>query len=169
MVKSGMVHDVAPLFLAVMLMFLAAFTVGIALAFRYKKRELQHRERMAALEKNLPIPMGPEEPAAPRQWPRTYLLRGLIWMFTGFGLAVFLLAVSLATNRPRPMSSIVWEATNAKNQGATEEQIRNIMNDRQTTGMPPALALFGLIPAGVGAAYLITYRVEKANEQRASS
>jgi hypothetical protein len=36
-----------------------------------------------------------------------------------------------------------------------------ILNDSQERGPPPEFSLIGLIPMGVGLAYLLTYRKEK--------
>jgi hypothetical protein len=147
------------------LTFSAIMIVGFALASRYKQRELQHRERMAAIEKGLPLPPL-YEPRPPRPMAQTYVLRGLMWLFSGIAIAIFLLGVSLTAQHEVPASVRVYDATRAKANGATEEQIRAIMNEHQQNGMPPAVSLIGLIPLGIGLAYLITYRVER--EGRAS-
>lgn len=44
--------------------------------------------------------------------------------------------------------------------GATQAQINQYLAERPEDGMPNALALIGLIPMGVCAAYLILYRTE---------
>ncbi len=56
----------------------------------HKRRLLEHRERMAALEKGLPIP--PPAPAIPPEAlmssplaPRDILRRGLLWLGIGLG------------------------------------------------------------------------------------
>jgi len=112
---------------AFMIVGLAAF----ALAYRYKRDEMYHRERMAAMDKNLPLPQSFWEPA-PR--PSAWLLRGLIWIVIGFGI-------------------IVWWLTFWLAEGQTDNEML-------------ALATIGLIPIGVGAAYLYVRRVEaqKAKE-----
>jgi cbb3-type cytochrome oxidase subunit 3 len=109
------------------------FIVGlaaIALAYRYKRDEMYHRERMAAMDKNLPLPESSWQPV-PR--PSAYLLRGLIWIVIGFGIIVWWLAFWLA-------------------EGRTDNEIL-------------ALATIGLIPIGVGAAYLYVRKVESAASQ----
>ncbi len=139
----------------------ACLVLVMSLAARYKHRELQHQERMTALDKGLPLP-----PAAGSLLsPRGYMLRGLTWLFTGIGLMIFLLGMALTTHEEIPASDRVWRANSAKDRGATEEQIREIMNDRYAGGVTPAIALIALIPIGVGAAYLIAYRVERADPQ----
>ena len=157
-VSSGMKTEVMLFSLTLM----AIFIVGFSLAFRYKKRELQHQERMAALDKGLPLPPL-DEPASPpqRSLAQTYLLRGLMWLLSGLAIVVFLLGVTLTTHHELPASIRVHDANQAKANGATDEQIRAIMNDREQNGMAPGACLIGLIPIGVGLAYLITYRVER--------
>jgi hypothetical protein len=56
----------------------------------------------------------------------------------------------------------VQKATWAKNSGATEDQVRLILNDKQAGSLPPGFSLIGLVPIGVGLAYIITYRKEAA-------
>jgi hypothetical protein len=131
-----------------------------ALAFRFKQRELQHREHLVAMEKGVALPSYP--PVAPPWTPRVYLLRGLTWLFTGIALAIFLFGYSLTAVHERTAANRVLDANNAKTRGATDEQIREIMNDRtESGGFPLSASLIGLIPAGVGLAYLVTYRVER--------
>jgi hypothetical protein len=140
----------------------AVIVLALALAFRFKQRELQHRERMAALEKGVPLTLEVPGSATAPWTPRVYLHRGLTWLFTGIGLAIFLFSLSLSGMNENATAMRVREATNAKNSGATEEQIREIMNDRSPRrGMPSSVALIGLIPVGVGLAYLLTYRSER--------
>ncbi len=146
-----------PFFFAI-LVFTAASTVIVSLYFRFKRRELEHRERMAALEKGAVLPSLNDVASTPAAWtPRTLQLRGLIWLFVGMGLTAFLFAMSLSVHSPDPAWARVNSASRAKENGATEEQIRAIMND-PGRGMPLGVALIGLIPMGVGLAYLITYR-----------
>ncbi len=145
---------------------MAVLVVGISLAFRYKKRELQHRERLTALEKGAALPAndGPDRQPAP--WsPRAFLLRGLIWLFAGIGLGVFLLAVSLTSHRQESAWVRVNQATSARQNGATDAQIRQIMEDQPARGMPAGVSLLGLVPIGIGLAYLITYRAERSAAQ----
>ena len=158
-VSIGMpANNVTALLITVLIV--ACLVLVMSLAARFKHRELQHEERMAALEKGQPLPPTAEASA----WsPRAYLLRGLTWVFTGVGLMVFLLGMATTTHHEVSASDRVWRANNAKERGATEEQVREIMNDREIGGIPPAIALIALIPIGVGAAYLITYRLERAS------
>jgi len=144
----------------------AAFIIGWALFFRYKRHELRHKERMTAIEKGAELPAEPpEKPPVP--WsPRVYLLRGLIWLFTGAGLSAFLLGLSLTiVSHPERLEDRLWRAQNLRRNGATEEEIKQYLSQSQNQNTPrsefPAgVSLIGLIPMGVGLAYLIYYRGE---------
>ena len=152
-----------PVAASVVMLVLVGFAVVIllcSLALRYKRRELEHKERLAAIEKGVALPaVGHVESRAP--WsPRLYLLRGLIWLFCGIGLSLFLVAVS-TTSPPPSLADRVCEATWLKQAGATDEQVREVWHDTSPHGWPPVgLGLIGLVPIGVGVAYLIFYRVE---------
>jgi hypothetical protein len=88
-----------------------------------RRRELLHKERLAAIEKGIELPQAllAESEAL---GPNAYLLRGLTWLFTGVAIVVFFLAVGSAEGNPRAL----------------------------------AASALGLIPAGVGLAYLLIYR-----------
>ncbi len=146
------------------LILMAVVIVGFAMAFRYKKRELQHRERLIALEKGATLPAnGSGHQGAP--WtPRSFLLRGLTWLFTGISVIIFLVGISVASRREAPAWVRVSQATSARQNGATEDQIRQIMNDKEERGLPVGVSLIGLVPMGIGLAYLITYRAERERE-----
>jgi hypothetical protein len=144
-----------------MILLLVFFTIGAVVVFslnnRYRVRELVHKETLAALEKGQPIPIPQAQPWSPR----VYLLRGMIWLFAGLAAAVAISA--LAAIPPRPITA--WEkfdqVTRARERGATPEEIQLIMNETSRDQRPPvAIGLLGLIPASVGLAYLIFYRVE---------
>lgn len=160
--------SMGPLFaliFVVVLMICATVIVFASLLARYKQRGLQYRERLAALDKGAALPVLAEPVASPRPFePRTYLLRGLVWLFVGTAIVISLGALAMggssAYNR-------VSQANFAKANGATDEQVRMIMNDRHSDGPGPGIALIGLIPMGVGLAYLITYRSERANRHKA--
>jgi len=122
----------------VMLIASVAAILIVGLTLRYRRRELQHKERLAAMEKGAPLPALTDfEQRAP--WtPRMYLLRGLMWLFGGIGLTLFLLAVSSATHRPRSASDRAFAAQRMKDFGGSEEQIRQVQNDNSPReGMPP--------------------------------
>jgi len=107
----------------------------------------------------------------PKPWsPRVYLLRGLIWTFAGAALTVALLGAALSDHRHYRWESAELLAGQARKVSddlqVPIEQARQIVEKdaaeraAQETGAPPAIALFGLIPLGVGIAYLIYYRSE---------
>ena len=138
----------------------------VLLYIRYKNLELRHQERMTALEKGAALPLAPE-PVPPS--PRIYLLRGLIWLFAGISLTVFLFFVTsvIKTGERDRWASLemkYWRIQQLRRQGFPEEQLKELL-----AGQPPApreqnprpLALVGLIPIGVGLAYLIFYSSEE--------
>ncbi len=142
--------------------------IVVALYFRYRKLQLFHQERMTALEKGLPVPNG-YTPAPP--WsPRVYLLRGLVWSLVGIAFIVSLLAIARSTQRPESTESALWRAKNlSQSMGISVAEARQVVakdqNSRQE-GVPWGMALLGLIPVGVGVAYLIFYYT---GEQRTDS
>jgi hypothetical protein len=133
-----------------------------SLNLRFRRRELQHKERLAALEKGAELPpLEPESQTAP--WtPRIYLLRGMVWMFSGIAMIVALSAIAESSHRSPTMQDKILRITDARRNGATEEEIKMLLNDNQPydRGIPEGLALLGLIPMGVGLAYLVFYRAE---------
>jgi hypothetical protein len=97
----------------------------------YRRRrdviEAHHRERMAAIERGMDIPPLPESWLGPaRQRKPRYLLTGMIWLFLGIALFVFLRGIV----RPEP-----------------------------------AVAYVGLIPGGIGLAFLLYYFIEGRHEK----
>jgi hypothetical protein len=134
-----------------------------ALHLRYRRRELQHRERLAAIEKGVALP----ELTDLESGPRPYLLRGMIWLFSGVALTVFLSGISVTTHRTKPVEQRVMEARLIEQAGGTPEQIRQVQNDTNPQEiLPLAFSLVGLIPVGVGTAYLIFYRAETARTRQ---
>jgi len=153
--------------IVLMFMIIAAATIIVlSLNYRYRRHELKHKERMSAIEKGVALPVEPlEQPPAP--WsPRIYLLRGLIWLFTGIALSIFLLGVSATIpSRPETYADRLWRAQHLRNSGATPEEIKDFLSRKEepvnTRKLPEGFALIGLIPASVGLAYLIYYRGEQ--------
>jgi hypothetical protein len=141
---------------------LAAVLVMATMASRYKQRELQHRERMAALEKGVALPPLTEPTRQPAPFgPRTLLLRGLLWLFTGIAITISLAGMAMLGQSEAPAWERVSQANNARAMGATQAEILQIMNDRHSNGPNVGIALIGLIPIGVGLAYLFTWRSER--------
>lgn len=147
-------------FLFVILM--TAFSFLPALYLRYKKEQMRHQERMTALEKGAELPPMQVEPAAAPWSPRVYLLRGLIWLFCGIGLSASLMGIAQGTKREEPLEWRMERAQDLRQRGVPEVEVQKLMNSsRELKGLPEGAALLGLIPFGVGLAYLIFYREEK--------
>ena len=153
--------------IVITLMVLSAAAIIVwSLFLRYKRQEMRHKERMTAIDKGAELPAEPpDKPPVP--WsPRVYLLRGLIWLFTGAGLSAFLLGLSLTiVNHPERLEDRLWRAQNLRHNGATEEEIKQYLSQSQNQNeprneFPAGVSLIGLIPMGVGLAYLIYYRGE---------
>jgi len=130
-----------------------------SLLLRYRRRELQHKERMAALEKGSPLPDVPEELWGPRS-ARIYLLRGMMWLFSGIAIVAFLSAMAAYSGQPPSLETRLNRAQNLRGLGATDEQLREEEKEPAHDALPAAVALLGLVPIGIGVAYLIYYRVE---------
>ncbi len=155
----------------ILVLFVVAALAAVLLYLRYKNVELRHKERMTALEKGAQLPVFAEPaPAAPT---RVYLLRGLIWLFSGIGLTVFLFAVASLVRDPQrdkwnELETKHWRIARLRQQGVPEEELKQLLDEMgrerpaEPRPKPWPLALGGLIPIGVGAAYLVFY----SNEER---
>lgn len=145
----------------IFLIIMAVLVVLPSLFMRYKWQTLRYQERMAALEKGAQLPVEPMESAP---WtPRIYLLRGLIWMFSGIGVVIFLGALALTDIERDTLETRMWRAEQLRSAGMPEEQWKRLINEPapQHQRIPVGLALIGLIPIGVGFAYLIFYAGER--------
>jgi Na+-transporting methylmalonyl-CoA/oxaloacetate decarboxylase gamma subunit len=145
--------------------FLIVSAVGFMTAvitLRHKRAVLRHEERMTVIEKGGVLPaLDEERPKAP--WtPRVYLLRGMLWTFVGVAMVIVLASISITAAHPPSLSWRLSEAQALRSQGATEEQLRQFMADeaKRNDGLPIGAASVGLIPIGVGLAYLLFYRKE---------
>jgi hypothetical protein len=129
-----------------------------ALYLQFRTRQLQHTERLAAIQHGVALP----ELGEPPNVPSVYLLRGLQWLFSGIALCIFLVGISITSQQPPSLMDRLSIAKSLETMGATTEQIRQ-ETDRlgERDALPIGGALLGLIPMGVGAAYLISYRVER--------
>jgi hypothetical protein len=134
-----------------------------SLTLRYRRRELQHKERLAALEKGAPLPALTEVERRAPWTPRSYLLHGMMWLFSGIGLTLFLLGLAANSYGPKTTEQRASEAQRLKDLGASEAMVFQVLNDQAPHGLMPGFSLIGLIPIGVGLAYLIAYRAEKKN------
>jgi len=153
----------APLALALLLFAL----VLAALFLRNRQQYMLHQERMSALEKGTAIPLGPE----PAPWsPRAYLLRGLIWSFSGVALIVCLLGLSWSTGRPTSAVDVSYRArTLSQNLDIPLDQARRIVEqDQSRTDLPAGVSLLGVIPLAVGLAYLVFYFTDDSRKRLAA-
>jgi hypothetical protein len=137
------------------------------LLLRFRRRQLQHQAWMAALEKGAQMPPVGGFDVSPAGT-RTYLLHGLIWLMCGITLTIFLGAV-WATSRTQPsLEAQLRQIRELRELGYSEQDLGNFAAQvkyrypfqRQGPGFPLGLALVGLVPAGVGIAYLVFYRLE---------
>jgi Domain of unknown function (DUF6249) len=146
----------------------AAAIIIWSLGLRYKRQQLRHQERMAAIEKGADLPAE----MAPAPWsPRIYLLRGLVWLFTGIALSVFLFGISISVGAHQDtIEDRLLRAQNLRHEGAPEDEVKQLINSKEPVrkDFPEGFALIGLIPIGVGLAYIIYYRGEDKRPQELS-
>jgi hypothetical protein len=136
---------------------------------RYRQKLMLHQERMSALEKGTSIPLGRE----PAPWsPRVYLLRGLIWSFSGAALIVCLLGLAWASQRPQSATIVAMRAREISQALQIPiDQARQIAEKDQATekqGVPPGIAVLGVVPLAVGLAYLVFYFTDDSRKQLAA-
>lgn len=149
----------------VFLVIMAVIIVLPSLFLRYKKQTLRHRERMLALEKGAQLPLEPLEMNAPFS-PRTYLLRGLIWLFTGIAGGIFLAGLALTAIDTDSLDTKIWRAERLRQSGLPEDQWKKLLDEtpQSRQHIPTGMALIALVPIGVGFAYLIFYAGERKRE-----
>jgi hypothetical protein len=143
---------------AIFVLVAAQVVILVALYLRYRNLQMFHKERLAALEKGIATPLG----QMPAPWsPRVYLLRGLLWSFAGAALIICLLGIAASSHRPEPADTTLWRAKNiAQSLNLSAEEARQIAEkdrDVRQNGLPFSVALLGLIPVGIGFAYLVFY------------
>jgi hypothetical protein len=146
-----------PTVLVITVFSFTAVVFGLALTFRFRQRELEYKQKIAAIEKGAELPVPQSAP-----WtPRTYLLHGMIWLFVGIASFVALSAVAVTSRRPVSWEARLAAVNDARFRGATPEELQILLNSpREEEGIPFGLGFLGLIPIGVGLAYLIFYRIE---------
>jgi hypothetical protein len=148
--------------IAVLLPLSAATILICSLIFRYRRRELKHKEWLVAIEKGIPPPEIGDLGLQSEGSPRLYLLRGLLWLFGGVGIFGFLLGLSLMTAGTKTAMQRAVQTQRLKNMGASDELIRQVQSDTTPeNSVPRGFFLVALAPIGVGLAYLIFYRSEK--------
>ena len=151
-----------PIFGLMWLFVFLTCVIGSILYYRHKRAELVHQERMTAMEKGVALPVF--EPLTRSIDPvRRHLLFGMIWLFSGAGLAIFLFALSATTPH---MNGLTLNERQDRVQalrklGASDEELRRVLyDDRRTNGIPIGLGTVGFIPMGVGLAYMVFFAVE---------
>lgn len=151
----------------VFLVIMAVIVVLPSLFMRFKRQQLRHLERMAALEKGAQLPLEPLESNPPFS-PRIYLLRGLIWSFSGIAALIFLAGLAMTDIQSDSLEVRIWRADRMRQSGFPEDQWKKLINEppAQRQRIPTGLALIGLVPIGVGFAYLIFYAGERKQELR---
>ena len=118
-----------------------AFYLGLTQFLQHQRRALVHKERLAAIEKGLPLPpeaaasLSPEAERG-RSWnvQRLLLLAGLIWLSLGISTFVVLSAI-IAANSP------------------------------SAADVPRGIEWIGLAPTMIGLSHLIVYAVGKSRER----
>jgi hypothetical protein len=117
------------------------FYLGFTQYLQHQRRALVHKERLAALEKGLPLPPEAAASLSPeaerhRSWnvQRLLLLAGLVWLSLGISTFVVLSAI-LSANSP----------------SAAE--------------IPRGLEWVGLAPATIGLSHLIVYAVGRSRDR----
>jgi len=136
-----------------------------ALLMRNRQQYLLHQERMAALEKGAAVPVA----RALAPWsPRVYLLRGLIWSASGLAIMICLLGLAASSHRQESTESRMWRAkTLTASLAISMDQAQQIVDKDSASerqGMPFGIALLGLIPLGVGIAYLVFYYTDESRK-----
>jgi hypothetical protein len=85
----------------------------------------------------------------------------MIWLFAGLTSFVALSAIAISSRHVVPVEARIAAVNDARFRGATPEEIQMLLSaPRGEEGMPMGLGFLGLIPVGVGLAYLIFYRIE---------
>ena len=157
-------RNTAPFFVFLLLLISILTVIIVQLILRHRDQQMLHRERMAALEKGVDVPL-----AAPlRVSPRLHLLRGLMWTFASLGLVIFLLGMTWATEKPTYNLNITYNAHELEKLGVPQQEARKLAEQdakARAQGMPEGYALFGLIPMGVGIAYLVFYYSEESRRR----
>ena len=128
------IEALVALMIPILIILIGGTLAAIGLFSGHQKRKLIHAERLAALEKGVELPPLPKEftGSVNGKPARSYLLKGLIWLAVGLGIAVFFIAITLSTGS-------------------------------HGDGPPFGVAFLGLIPALIGVAYLVFYKIEGKN------
>lgn len=137
-------------------------TVGFGFV-RYRIERMRHRERMALIEKGMPVP----EPQINHN-PRQYLRRGVLMLFLGISMAAFLILVSGTTSENVGLEEIHWRLKSHRENKMPEEWVRRLESEymgQRRYHLPPQAALSGFVPAAVGIAYLLLYWLDRPRKE----
>ncbi len=118
-----------------------AFYLGFTQFLQHQRRALVHKERLAAIEKGLPLPPEAAASLSPeaerhRSWnvQRVLLLAGLVWLSLGISTFVVLGAIFSA-------------------------------NSPSAADVPRGVQWIGLAPATIGLSHLIVYAVGRSRDR----
>lgn len=139
--------------IAALIFVLAVVIIIPSVLMRSHQLTLRHKERVMALEKGAPLP--PES----GDGYRVYLRRGLIWLFTGFGVVLSFAAIAATAGSLEPRDQRLQTIQQLRDHGWTDAQIETYAGTAPK--LPIGLPFVGFIPIGVGMAYLIFYYSEK--------
>lgn len=124
---------------------------------RYRLERMKHIERLALIDKGL-------TPPEPTVNPRRLLRNGVLLLFTGFALSLFLLVTSESTSERMNLEEIHWRLKGHREQGMPEEWVKRLEEEYGHTSrykVPQQTSIVGFIPAAVGIAYLLLYWLER--------
>jgi hypothetical protein len=84
----------------IVLALVGAFVVWVLLRHKDRRRRLDmvHQERLAAMEKGIPIPEWPSDPPKAPADPRLMLVHGVTWIAFGLGGMIALRMTALQVN-----------------------------------------------------------------------
>ena len=116
--------------------------VGLQQWLRHHRRLMIHRERLAAIEKGIDLPVVEHE-AQRSSWntQRLLLFAGLVWTSLGIGASVLFSALQGQT------VPVPWEAAGT------------------TTRIPDGMQWIGVAPLGIGLSHLAVYFVGEKRER----
>ena len=138
---------------------LLGFAFGVVVlgaAYRFHLESMHHRERIAMIEKGLPLPTP--------QKSRRFLRPAILFLFLGFALTSSMSVFSLATRGPYSEEQLYYHMLGLKSSGMPEETLKRVereMRDSYDYKLPPEAAVLGLMPLMAGAIYLILHFTDK--------
>jgi hypothetical protein len=118
---------------------------------RHARRQMVHKERLAALEKGIDLPPLVEQEIKRSGWnvQRLLLLAGLVWISIGITVLFTLLGLAYET----PLLWPTWRTDSSGQPMFSEIRIR------------ASFAWIGLAPILIGLSHLIVYQVGKKKER----